>query len=109
MYKSLSFRDVVQKTGSMNNTMDNEWEMDDFALREDDERKGIVDRVPSIEFSDRVYGLIEESMSKTLVIKLLGRKIGYNTLFDKNFVRLILDNVLDNGFRKVKSILGNEF
>ncbi|MBA0743514.1 hypothetical protein Gogos_006181, partial [Gossypium gossypioides] len=82
-YKSLSFRDVVQNIGSMNNTMDDEWEVDDFVLREDNVRKGIVDRVHSIEFSNRVYGLIEESMSKTLVIKLLGRKIRYNNLFHK--------------------------
>ncbi|MBA0772255.1 hypothetical protein Gotri_007666 [Gossypium trilobum] len=69
-YKSLSFRDVVQKTGSMNNTMDDEWEMDDFVLREDDERKGIVDRVPSIEFSDKVYGLIEERSQNTNLVSI---------------------------------------
>lgn len=41
-------------------------------------REEIVEGVPTIDFSDRVYGLIDNSMSKTLVVKLLGRRIGYN-------------------------------
>lgn len=46
-------------------------------------RKGVVDGVLSIDSSDRVYALIEESMSTTLVVKLLGRTIGYNALWNK--------------------------
>lgn len=38
----------------------------------------MVDGVPIIDFFDKVYGLIDDSMSKTLVMKLLGRKIRYN-------------------------------
>ncbi|MBA0666611.1 hypothetical protein Goklo_003006 [Gossypium klotzschianum] len=83
MSKLFSFKDAVLNTGPMNNTMDDEWEVDDLDLREDDVRNDVVDGVPSIEFSDRVYGLAKKSMSKTLVVKLLGRKIGYNALWNK--------------------------
>lgn len=31
-------------------------------------------------FSDRIYGLVDESMSKTLIVKLLGKRINYNAL-----------------------------
>lgn len=31
----------------------------------------------------RVYGLIDDSMSRTSIIKLLGRKIDYNALWNK--------------------------
>lgn len=60
--------------------MKNEWEYKDFKLHKDDVRKTVVDSVPTIDFSDRLYELIDESMSRTLVVKLLGRKIGYNAL-----------------------------
>ncbi|MBA0842579.1 hypothetical protein Goarm_002399, partial [Gossypium armourianum] len=79
MSKPFSFKDAVLNTGPM----DDEWEVDDLDLREDDVRKDVVDGVPSIEFSDRVYGLAKKSMSKTLVVQLLGRKIGYNALWNK--------------------------
>lgn len=46
-------------------------------------KKFVVDGVPMIDFLKRVYGLIDDSMAKTLVVKLLGRKIGYNVLWNK--------------------------
>ncbi|KAH1108355.1 hypothetical protein J1N35_012123 [Gossypium stocksii] len=55
----------------------------DLALSEEDVRKGVVDGMSSIEFSDKVYALIKESMSTTLMVKLLGRRIGYNALWNK--------------------------
>ncbi|MBA0798724.1 hypothetical protein Gohar_009284 [Gossypium harknessii] len=81
--ESISFRDAILNTGLTNNAVDDEWEVDDFDFGEDDVRKGAFDGVPSIEFFDRFYALIEKSMSKTLMIKLLGRKIGYNALWNK--------------------------
>ncbi|MBA0711587.1 hypothetical protein Golax_010751, partial [Gossypium laxum] len=81
--ESISSRDAILNTGLTNNAVDAEWEVDDFDFREDDVRKGVFDGVPSIEFFDRFYALIEKSMSKTLMIKLLGRKIGYNALWNK--------------------------
>lgn len=52
-------------------------------VQKDDVRKSVVDGVPTINFSNRLYGLIDDSMAKTLVVKLLGRKIGYNALWNK--------------------------
>lgn len=63
--------------------MDGGWEMKDLALQEDDVQKEIVDGVPTIDFSNRNYGLIDDRMSKTLIVKLLGRRIGYNALWNK--------------------------
>lgn len=39
--------------------------------------------VSSIKFSSRVHQLIEESMSKSIIIKLLGRRIGYSAFHNK--------------------------
>lgn len=81
--KPASFHDAVLNNNSASCDMDDGWEMKDDELEKDDVRKEIVDRVPTIDFSDRVYGLIDESMSKTLVVKLLRRRIGYNALWNK--------------------------
>lgn len=81
--KPFSFRDAMLNSGSPNNPMEVDWGMEDIELREDNLRKGIVDGVPSIEFWDRINTIIEESMFMTVVVKLFGRKIGYNTLWNK--------------------------
>lgn len=57
--------------------------MEDLDLRYDDVQKEIVDGVPTMDFSERLYAHIEESMATTLVVKLLGRKIGYTALWNK--------------------------
>lgn len=67
----------------MNIDANNELGMGDLAIGEDDVRKEVVDGVPSIELSDKVYALIEQSMSKTLIVKLLGQKISYSALWNK--------------------------
>ncbi|KAG8475310.1 hypothetical protein CXB51_031953 [Gossypium anomalum] len=59
------------------------WVEDDIELIEEDVKKEIMDGVPSIDFSKRVYSLIEKSMARMVVVKLLGRTIGYNTLWNK--------------------------
>ncbi|MBA0586111.1 hypothetical protein Gorai_016864, partial [Gossypium raimondii] len=56
---------------------------DDTELKEGDVRKEIIDSVPSIDFFDRVFSLIQKIMENTLVVKFLGRKIGYNALWNK--------------------------
>lgn len=57
--------------------------IDDLALKDDDVQKRVIDGVPTIDFSERVFDLIDESMSKTLIVKLLGRRISYNALWNK--------------------------
>ncbi|PPD98443.1 hypothetical protein GOBAR_DD04529 [Gossypium barbadense] len=60
-----------------------ELEIFEQSSREDDVRKDIVDGVLSIELSNRTDAVIEESMSTTVVVKLLGRRISYNALWNK--------------------------
>ncbi|XP_017618098.1 uncharacterized protein LOC108462689 [Gossypium arboreum] len=55
----------------------------DFDLRADDVQTSIINGVPTINFSDRVKEILFKEMELTLVIKLLGRNIGYNTLLNR--------------------------
>ncbi|MBA0674651.1 hypothetical protein Goari_016236, partial [Gossypium aridum] len=74
--KPISFMDAVMNTNSTNNSLKSNWEEEeDIELREGDVKKEVVDGVPSIDFSNRVYSLIEESMSKMVVVKLLCGKL----------------------------------
>lgn len=99
-HKPFSFKDVVLNARSMDNEMVDEWEVEDLELQETSIRKEVSDGVPSIEFSNRVYGLIERSMSKTLVVKLLGRKIGYNALWKPKMRFQLMD--IDNDYYLAK-------
>ncbi|MBA0599887.1 hypothetical protein Gorai_006087 [Gossypium raimondii] len=56
---------------------------DDIDLRDDDVEREIVDRIPSIQLLDRVHNFLEESISKTAILKLLGRKIRFHALPNK--------------------------
>lgn len=44
---------------------------------------GLADGVPSIHFSKHVHSLIDATMSKIMVIKLLGHRIGFDVLLNK--------------------------
>ncbi|MBA0837751.1 hypothetical protein Goarm_009882, partial [Gossypium armourianum] len=44
----------------------------------------LMDGIPSITFSVRVQKFIERKMARTIVVKLLGRKIGFNALLNKD-------------------------
>ncbi|MBA0670414.1 hypothetical protein Goklo_025405 [Gossypium klotzschianum] len=54
-----------------------------FFLSEQDVKKSIVDGVPSIDFSDRVYQILEKEMSTSIILKMLGWNIGISTLQNK--------------------------
>ncbi|KAK9018022.1 hypothetical protein V6N11_001012 [Hibiscus sabdariffa] len=56
---------------------------EDVEILEGDVSRSLVDGIISIDFSDRVRSLAEKSLDQTLVVKLLGRRIGYNTLRTK--------------------------
>ncbi|XP_039029072.1 uncharacterized protein LOC120163145 [Hibiscus syriacus] len=58
-------------------------EDDDFDLLEDDIRIGERDEIPFIDFSDRAQYLAIKSMDFTLVVKVLGCRVGYNTLHNR--------------------------
>lgn len=81
--KNVSFKDAVLNNILESSKLDNEWEAENLELHSNDVHKVVLDGIPTIDFSEWVYNLIDESMSKTLMIKLLGRKIGFNALWSK--------------------------
>ncbi|MBA0813047.1 hypothetical protein Gohar_026934 [Gossypium harknessii] len=67
----------------MSNLSENDWEEEDFDLDDRNLLRKTVDGMPTLDFSERLYSLIEKSMSSTIVLKLLGKRIGVNTLWSK--------------------------
>ncbi|PPD75827.1 hypothetical protein GOBAR_DD27255 [Gossypium barbadense] len=56
---------------------------EDVLLEAEDVQMGANYSMPSIKFSKRVHKLLEDSMKNIVVVKFLGRKIGFNILFNK--------------------------
>ncbi|MBA0761296.1 hypothetical protein Gotri_023967 [Gossypium trilobum] len=52
---------------------------EEFELKDGD----VVDGIPTIIFFDQVHKYIERRMAKTIIMKLLGRSIGFNVLLKK--------------------------
>ncbi|MBA0607315.1 hypothetical protein Godav_019642, partial [Gossypium davidsonii] len=50
-----------------------------FSLLEGDVKKSIVNGILAIDFSDRVQKLLVKDMSTSVILKLLGRNIGFTT------------------------------
>ncbi|KAK9020221.1 hypothetical protein V6N11_054711 [Hibiscus sabdariffa] len=59
------------------------FEEEDIELLEGDVTRSVVDSLISVNFSEKVQKLTEKSFNLTVVIKLLGRQIGYTTLHNK--------------------------
>ncbi|KAK8973230.1 hypothetical protein V6N11_019885 [Hibiscus sabdariffa] len=55
-------------------------EEEDIDLLDSDVTRSLIDGIISIEFSERVQSLAVKSLDNTVVLKLLDRRIGYNTL-----------------------------
>ncbi|KAK8513602.1 hypothetical protein V6N12_052779 [Hibiscus sabdariffa] len=56
---------------------------EDIDLNEGDVIRGMENGLIKIDFSDRVHALAVKSLEQTIVIKILGRRIGYTTLRNK--------------------------
>ncbi|MBA0748295.1 hypothetical protein Gogos_005136, partial [Gossypium gossypioides] len=56
---------------------------EDFELMGGDVITEMVDGVPSITFSNRVHEYIERRMTRTIIVKLLGSRIGFNALLSR--------------------------
>ncbi|KAL4364167.1 hypothetical protein GQ457_04G022410 [Hibiscus cannabinus] len=56
---------------------------EDIDLNEDDVIRGMDNDVITIDFSERVHNLAVKSLDQTVVIKIIGRRIGYVTLRNK--------------------------
>ncbi|MBA0624611.1 hypothetical protein Godav_009941 [Gossypium davidsonii] len=75
---SLSWKDLLvgketieQKDASGTQHVD-----DSFSLLEQDVKKSVVNGILSIDFSERIYQLLEKEMATSVVLKMLGRNIG---------------------------------
>ncbi|KAK5772251.1 hypothetical protein PVK06_048531 [Gossypium arboreum] len=55
----------------------------DFVLLDGDVNTSIIDGIPDIEFSDRIKEIFFKEMELTVIVKLLGRNIGYNALYNR--------------------------
>ncbi|KAK8497449.1 hypothetical protein V6N12_016973 [Hibiscus sabdariffa] len=55
---------------------------DDIDLLDDDIQTYESDGIPFINFSDRVKDLAVKSMDFTLILKILGRRVGYTTIYN---------------------------
>ncbi|KAK9026610.1 hypothetical protein V6N11_039445 [Hibiscus sabdariffa] len=79
-----SYKDFLMKDNVENkHDGDEVFEDDDTEIYEEDVIRSLVDGVISIDFSDHIQPLTEKSLDQTLVMKLLGRRIGYSTLCTK--------------------------
>ncbi|KAH1114111.1 hypothetical protein J1N35_007489 [Gossypium stocksii] len=55
----------------------------DLELLKGDVNTSIIVGVPAIKFLDRVKEILFKEMELTVIVKLLGRNIGYNTLYNR--------------------------
>ncbi|GMI96503.1 hypothetical protein HRI_003319600 [Hibiscus trionum] len=62
---------------------ENSFDDDDIELLEGDITRSVEDGLICIDFLDRVHELSEKCFDLTVVVKLLGRRIGYTTLRNK--------------------------
>ncbi|MBA0725140.1 hypothetical protein Golax_021746 [Gossypium laxum] len=89
-YDKSNPQDAVTNLAGMSHLSENDWEEEDFDLDDRNLLRKTVDGMQTLDFSERLYSLIEKSMSSTIVLKLLGKRIGVNTLWSKEF----LENVV---------------
>ncbi|MBA0783574.1 hypothetical protein Gotri_001268 [Gossypium trilobum] len=82
-----SWKDYLMGTGLRADVqaqgVDNFYGEEDLELSEVDIVKSTVNGIPSINFSERVNQILIKVMAHTVVIKLLGRNIGYPMMYNK--------------------------
>ncbi|KAL4387186.1 hypothetical protein GQ457_09G024730 [Hibiscus cannabinus] len=55
----------------------------DVDVKEDDVRIGGSSTLPEIQFSDRVHNQVDAQLAKSVIVRLLGKSIGYRTLMNR--------------------------
>ncbi|KAK9042765.1 hypothetical protein V6N11_071125 [Hibiscus sabdariffa] len=79
-----SYKDSLMKDNvAAIHTADEIFDDEEIEIQEGDVICSLVDGIISIDFSNRIQSLPEKSLDQTLVVKLLGRRIGYTTLRTK--------------------------
>ncbi|KAK8488772.1 hypothetical protein V6N12_035075 [Hibiscus sabdariffa] len=74
-----SSRDMVLGTQGVSQLSSDIPELD-VEIRDDDVTVSSLDGTPLINFSKRLHSLINANLSNSVVVRLLGRPIGYSTL-----------------------------
>ncbi|KAK8559071.1 hypothetical protein V6N12_042358 [Hibiscus sabdariffa] len=59
---------------------------DEIDLLEDDVRVGVQDGIPFIDFSERVREIATKSLTFTLVLSVLGHRVGYSALYNRRII-----------------------
>ncbi|MBA0810630.1 hypothetical protein Gohar_002602 [Gossypium harknessii] len=113
---SLSWKDMLagKDTPVQNNTNSGHFFVDNFSLTEQDVKKSVVDGVPSIDFSERVYHLLEKEMSTSVVLKMFGRNLGITTLHNRLYgtwkpSKLFQLMDIENGYFLAKFQSGDDY
>lgn len=87
VWKALTWKDRLLGTGLLAKDQASlaidSLEEGDFKLSETDVFHSLVSGIPSIDFSNRVNQILIKEMAQSVVIKLLGRSIGYLALYYK--------------------------
>ncbi|KAE8690184.1 hypothetical protein F3Y22_tig00110912pilonHSYRG00189 [Hibiscus syriacus] len=78
-------RDTDLRPPDPGSATDQEEEEEDLDLTDEDFITGIRGGISAIQFSERAYKLMEASMARTAVLKLLGKNIGLHALSNKTF------------------------
>ncbi|KAI9074609.1 hypothetical protein K1719_043450 [Acacia pycnantha] len=77
--KAPSFKDKLLN-GNSDSRIDDE---EDIVLNQDDVSIGSDGKIPTINFASHVINILNKRMDLTVVVKLLGKKIGYRYLLSK--------------------------
>ncbi|KAG8478885.1 hypothetical protein CXB51_028724 [Gossypium anomalum] len=78
----LSWKDKLVGQSSKDDTNGSKGK-EDFVILDGDIQKSFVNGVPSITFSDRIHQFLIQGMKNTVILKLLGRNIGFSILQNK--------------------------
>ncbi|PPD76875.1 hypothetical protein GOBAR_DD26191 [Gossypium barbadense] len=83
----MSFKDKLLGGGvaSSDGNLEGIFEKDEshFELMEGDVNMSMVNGIPAVAFSDRIKDILFKEMELTVILKLLGRNIGYNVLHNR--------------------------
>ncbi|KAL4323250.1 hypothetical protein GQ457_11G015960 [Hibiscus cannabinus] len=77
-----SFRDMLMGGLSAGHKVSSIPDLD-VDIQEEDVKFSIVNGTPTICFSDRLHALVDAKLEHSVIIRLLGRSIGYNALLNR--------------------------
>ncbi|XP_050205722.1 uncharacterized protein LOC126655541 [Mercurialis annua] len=78
----VSFKDKLLNSDRKDSSVREEEETC-FIIADNDIERGIAGGIPTINFSDRIQNIIAQNMKLCVIVRLLGKTIGYRTLFGR--------------------------